>query len=465
VEAPSLEIQVESDILVDSGAASRPLMDVIRRQLRQRGGRQRKALGNGEIPVILETRDGKHRMPQGLLPLVTEACIRKRVPYKVEDLRQVVPCSSPLRCVSQLAGAEEATLKQLLKRECGILVAPRDSLEPIAADLLTRRQQRTLVLARGRDGVARWLEALARALDLAHPDITPLSGAQPETRVVVARYRDMRNRDFAPLNRDFGMVVFDGLHRVEAALVTGAIRAARARYLLGLAEAPEREDGLQDQIFLALGGDAKRLEPPPSALSKLALAHRARLTDFHFDYQGRSQYQALVAALARDEDRAAMISADLQREAAAGHPCVVLSDRRDHLERLARTLEEAGLEVGCLTSSVRPAERRRLVERLERGELTVLLSMRQIAQEMLETARFSRLYLTFPFKHLQRLGRVIDHLLTPFPGQTDAVLVDYNDHKVAPLERSFAERQQTVRKLCKKADKDRRAEAQLDLPF
>ena len=59
----------------------------------------------------------------------------------------------------------------------------------------------------------------------------------------------------------------------------------------------------------------------------------------------------------------------------------------------------------------------------------------------------------------------MDRLLTPHPGQRDAALVDYNDHQVAPLERSFAERRAIIRKLCRQADRDRRKEAQLDLPF
>ncbi len=464
MEAPSLEIQVQSDVLVDSGSASRPLMEVIRRKLRQRGGRQRRQKGAGEIPVILETRDGKHRMPQGLLPLVTETCIRKRVPYKVEDLRTMVPCPA-LHCHLRLEGAEDATLKKLLKRECGILVAPRKSLENIAIDLLVRRQQRTLLLVRGQSEVARWLETLARALDLTHPQVAPLSGACEDTRVAVARYRELRNHGPELLAQRFGMVIFDGLHGVEAPLLAGAIRGANARYLLGLGEKPERRDGLQDEIFLALGGEVQRLEPPVSVLSRLPLIYSARVTDFVFPYQDRAQYQALVANLARDAGRAAQVTHDVKEEVSGGHPCVVLSERRDHLEGIASLMQEAGLDVGCLTSSMRPAERRRLVERLERGELQVLLAMRQIAQEMLETHRFSRIFLTFPFKHMQRLNRIIHRLLTPYPGQKDAKLVDYNDLLVKPLENSFAERQKIIRKLCKDAEKDRKKEAQLDLPF
>ena len=464
VAAPRLQIQVEADVLVDSGAASRPLMEVIRRRLRQGDSRQRKSADMGALPVILETRDGKHRLPQALLPLVTEACIRKQVKFTVEDRRAMAPCPA-LRCRRRLEGAEAATLNKLLLRESGVLVAPREGLEALAVDLLARRQQRTLILAHGQREVARWIETVARNLGISQPHVVPLAQATDEARVVVARYRDLLNGSPADAAPSFGMVIFDGLDHVVAQTVMAAIRAADAHYLLGLGERPERADGLHDPIHLALGGEVQRLEPPTSARAKLHLSHRVRVTDFTFDYDGRGQYQALLAALAQDEARIAMVLEDIAEDVSKGQKCVVLSDRRDHLERLEAGLEAGGLTVGCLTSTVGMAARRGLVARFEVGELQVLLCMRSIAQEALETSPFSRLYLTFPFKHVQGLSRAIDRLLSPAPGKTDAALVDYNDIHVEPLKNAFAKRRQHIKRLRRQTDESRRKESQLDLPF
>ena len=439
-------------------------MEVIRRRLRQGGGPGRKDARKGALPVILETRDGKHRLPQALLSLVTEACIRKQVPYRVDDRRAMAPCPA-LRCRRRLAGAEAATLNKLLLRESGVLVAPREGLEAVAIDLLARRQQRTLILAHGQREVVRWIETVARSLGLSQPHVAPLAQATAEARVVVARYRDLVGGAPGPGTPSFGMVIFDGLHQADARAVMAAIRSADAHYLLGLGERPERPDGLHDQIHLALGGELQRLEPPPSARGKLHLTHRVRVTDFTFKYGGRGQYQALLAALARDEARITMVLGDIAADVSDGQSCVVLSDRRDHLERLAAGLEAGGLTVGCLTSQVGVAKRRGLIARFESGELKVLLCMRSIAQEALESSPFGRLYLTFPFKHVQGLSRAIDRLLSPAPGKTNAALVDYNDIQVEPLKNAFAQRRKHIQRLRRQADEKRRKESQLDLPF
>ena len=460
VAAPKLQIQVDSDVLVDSGDASRPLMEVIRRRLRQGGGHQRK----GVLPVILETRDGKHRLPQGLLSLVTEACIRKQVKFTVEDRRAMAPCPA-LRYRCRLAGAEAATLNKLLLREAGVLVAPRDGLEAVALDLLARRQQRTLILAHGQAEVARWIETVARSFGISQPNVAPLARATEEARVVVARYRDLLRGSMAGQAPSFGMVIFDGLDHVDAQTLMASIRGADARFLLGLGEHPERGDGLHDPIHMALGGEVQRLEPPTSARAKLHLSHRVRVTNFTFNYTGGAQYQALLAALVQDEERAALVLDDIAEDVSRGHKCVVLSDRRHHLERLTAGLQAGGLTVGCLTSKVGVAARRGLVARFEGGELQVLLCMRSMAQEALVTSPFSRLYLTFPFKHVQGLSRAIDLLLSPAPGKTDAALVDYIDIHVEPLKSAFAQRQQHIKRLRRQADDKRRKESQLDLPF
>ena len=441
-------------------------MEVIRRRLRQGGGWQRKARGEAvnALPVILETRDGKHRLPQGLLPLVTEACIRKQVPYSVDDRRAMAPCPA-LRSSSRLSDAEAATLNKLLLRDSGVLIAPRDGLEAVAIDLLARRQQRTLILTHGQGDVARWIETVARHLRLAQPHVVPLAHATAEARVAVARYRDLHRGAPGPDAPPFGMVILDALHLADSGSVMAAIRSSDARFLLGLGERAQRSDSHHDQIHLALGGELQRLEPPTSARARLHLRHRVHVTDFTFDYSGGGQYQALLAALARDEPRARQVLADIAGDVRRGHNCVVLSDRRNHLETLAAGLKARGITVGCLTSKVGGAQRRALVARFEGGELQVLLAMRSIAQEAWEASRFSRLYLTFPLKHMQGLSRALDRLLAPSPGQTDAVLVDYNDVQVEPLEKAFAQRRKHIERQRRQADEKRRKESQLDLPF
>jgi superfamily II DNA or RNA helicase len=264
------------------------------------------------------------------------------------------------------------------------------------------------------------------------------------------------------LRRDYGMVICDGVCQVDALTLMRVVRTVGARYLLGLAAGPVREDGLHRTLSMAMGGVVLRMASDHEQPKTLRLTLRTRATEFDFPgYEGRRQYQALVAALAGDRPRAELVVDEVVREARAGHPCLVLSERRDHLELLVSLLPD-DLEREAITSTVRPAERQRIISRFESGELTVLLATSQIAAETLVTPRLQRVFLTFPFSYARKLERVVrSGLMAPTAGQQRAVLYDYDDPKVEPLHRAFKKRSEAFNKLRRESDR----KAQLELPL
>jgi superfamily II DNA or RNA helicase len=447
------KILVDHDVHLRTAAVPRRLTDSLRRQIRQRGGGRS---ARASLPALLESRSGEHRLPQALLPLVTETSRRQRVPIEVDDRRAAVPCPR-LRTRMQLGPREQRALNHLLRRDSGVLVAVDGKRHALAMELLARRQQRSLVLAPSPDQAARWLERLQEAMDLSFPRAAPLGRADEQSSVVTGTYDDVAGASSGELWRRFGMVVFDGLSRADPTSLVGVIRRVPARHLLGLAESPVRADELQDYIFLALGGHVQRLDETARALVPVL---RSRRTGFQFQYQGRHQYQALVKALAGDPRRCQLVVDDVLAEARAGHPCLVLSERRDHLEQMAALLP-ADVGAEALTSAVRPAERQRLVQRFDQGQVPVLLATSQVARESVDTRRVGRLFFTFPFTYARKLERCHRWLVHPYPGQTDAALYDYDDELVEPLHRSFLKRREVFSRLRRRLGR----EAQLELPL
>jgi superfamily II DNA or RNA helicase len=310
----------------------------------------------------------------------------------------------------------------------------------------------------------RWQAELASSLGLQPPLLEPLRRAGPETRIAIGRYPAILQIPAAELRERFGTAVFDGLEAVDALTLMKVVRGTGARYLLGLTGSATRGDGLQGTIFLAVGGLAHIMAAPVPSCAPVRLGCRFRSTELDFAYQGRSHYQALLAALARDAGRAALIAADLTAEARAGHACLVLSERRDHLEQLAALLPPE-LPAEMLTSTVRPADRGRVLERFEAGEVRVLLATGQIASESIATARASRLFLTFPFAYLRKLEDPVRWLLQPLPGKSEALIFDYDDLKVTPLHRAFEKRRAFLLRLCRQAEERAAGQVQMQLPF
>lgn len=455
--AQTVEIVVDAEVQLDARTTPRPLVDALRRRIRRhQGGTPPPHSG---LPAVLISEGGRYRLPQSLLPWLTETCQRKGFTFTVEDRRSLSPCPAyPPRL--PLAGTEGRTLRRLLLRDAAVLVASEQHSSGLAAELLARRQQRTLLITGRQAEAARWQQQLGQSLALADA-VSPLTRANGSCRVAVACYRELLGERAAALGGQFGMVIFDGLDRAASTPLVQVIRRTSARYLLGLAREPTRKDGLHPHIFLLLG-DAVFRQGPARARPPLPLSLKVRPTAAELAGVPHQHYHALLSALARDEGRAAQVCADVTAEARAGQRCLVLSERRDHLERLAAGLGE-GVSSVLLTSAVRPAERLHALERLERGEVQVVLTTRQIAMDIFRSAAVSRLFLSFPFAYAPKLRPLVQLLVQPHPGKTDAALFDYHDARVPPLDRSCAKRQGALRRLQRSLDRAGRDAAQLRL--
>ncbi|MCK5797887.1 MAG: hypothetical protein KAI47_11915, partial [Deltaproteobacteria bacterium] len=298
----------------------------------------------------------------------------------------------------------------------------------------------------------RWIDALAEALNLSPStgEIARLGEAKAHARIVVATYEALTPGALARHRDAFGLVIFDGVDSVGPIRLLSAVRGLTARHLVGLAREASRDDQLHGPLYLVLGGIAHEL-PAQGNTRALRLTLRRRPTAFTFDYGGRSHYQALVAALAADKSRAKQIATDVATEARSGHPCLVVSERRDHLATLLDALP-ADISADLVTSDVRPAERADRVARFNRGELRVILATSQIALETVKSPGVSRLFITFPIAHAKKLEGLSERLLASAPGKEDAIVYDYDDLAVAPLNRGHAKRHVILTRVQRKAE-------------
>ena len=454
-EQAALEIRVGTDVQLDSDSAPVSMLSALRRRLRQ-------SSPGGTLPMLLETRDGHYRLPQGLLPWVTEACQRKAIPFEVVDRRSVISCRA-IRSRRKLDEVHRKALRQLMVRDSGVVFAPGPDGVALAVELMAARQQRSLVVTHTDSDQQRWLEDLRKVLGLDTPYVAPLAEAGPDSRVVVGGYAALGAMPPEVLRHHYGMVVFDSLEEVEPGLLMRSIRNTGARYLLGLARRPPAAGQNYEHVYLTLGGVVCRLEQNPHD-APLLPTYRTRFTEFSRPYEGRQGYQTLLAELAADQPRCQLIADDVVQEAREGHPCLVLSERRTHLERLAELFPK-DLTVETLTSAVGPARRGRMIQRFEAGEVQVLLSTSQIAQDTISTTRISRLFLTFPFTYVRKLEKPLRGLIQPFEGQQDAVLFDYHDAQMEPLVRSHQKRHKLLTRFRREVERTVRSKSQMSLPL
>lgn len=461
-DAQTLQIVVGAELELSLAQTPRKLLQALRRQLRTHdlGRLIAHDQSQRELLSLLATAEDRCRMPQALLAPLVDACRRYDIDYAVIDRRSMVSCPA-IRARSPLSPLQQKALMRLLLRDSGVLVA--DSAQDrasLAAELMTRRQQRTLLLTTS-DRLEGWSTALEESLATKPPALGTAAAGQPSARVVLGDYHALRGEVRDELSGRFGMVIFDAVESIDPLTLMRTVRAVDARYLLGLASSATREDGLQGALYLVLGGVAHELRSE-GGVRALKLAYRRRPTTFEYAYGGREDYQAMLAALGTAEARNRQIVGDLLLEARAGHPCLVLSERREHLQRLQEGLPEE-IASDFVTSQVRPADRAAIVAKLDSGEIRVLFATSQIAAESVRVTCARRLFITFPFSFGQKLERLTKALLDPSPGQEDAVVYDYDDLAISPLHRACDKRAKVIGRLQRAAEQRFMRWAQLPL--
>jgi superfamily II DNA or RNA helicase len=136
----------------------------------------------------------------------------------------------------------------------------------------------------------------------------------------------------------------------------------------------------------------------------------------------------MLSELCEDPRRNALIAHDVAREAGnGGGTCLVLSDRKTHVEGLASMLRDKGIPADVLTGDTPNKEREAVVERLNAGKSKVLVATGQLIGEGFDARSLQTLFLATPVKFDGRLIQYLGRVLRPAPGKDKARVYDYTD--------------------------------------
>lgn len=168
-----------------------------------------------------------------------------------------------------------------------------------------------------------------------------------------------------------------------------------------------------------------------------------RETDFRPHSDPAAEYSKMLKELTEDRERNYLIAADVVQEAGNGSGvCLVLSDRKRHCSRLQILIRRKyGVFSEVLTGDVPAKERQALVDRLNRGEIKVLIATGQLIGEGFDCKALSTLFLATPIKFSGRVQQYLGRVLRPAPGKEKARVYDYVDARVGVLAAAAKARQ------------------------
>ncbi len=264
-----------------------------------------------------------------------------------------------------------------------------------------------------------------------------------------------RRDDLTELTAGYGLVVVDECHHVPAAAFEHAVRQIPARRWLGLTATPYRRDQLDDLIALQLGPIRHTLSqavPGTLAFRSLEAAAPEPILHVHataFRYTGDADpsepggIAAVHRDLAADDTRTGQIVDDIIDALQRGRNCLVLTQRTDHLDRLATALREHNHDPvvlhGGMGAKVRAAALARLDPQTDGAPLLVVATGSYIG-EGFDCPALDTLFLAAPIAFKGRLVQYAGRILRPFPGKTTAEVHDYHDTRTGVLASTLAKR-------------------------
>ena len=220
--------------------------------------------------------------------------------------------------------------------------------------------------------------------------------------------------------------------------------------MLGLSATPYRRDQLSKLIFWHLGDKHHQVDKSQLIESGDVLPVRPviRKTNFVSHFDPITEYSKMLRELAADTERNKQIAGDIAAEA-AGSPgiCLVLSDRKAHCENLQALLRyRFKLSSELLTGDLDTAERKKVLERINQGQVNVLIATGQLIGEGFDCKDLTTLFLATPIKFSGRLLQYLGRVLRPAPGKKYARVFDYVDEKVDTLRKAARARQRVYRR-------------------
>jgi superfamily II DNA or RNA helicase len=329
------------------------------------------------------------------------------------------------------------------------LSAPTGSGKTVMAlYIIARRKQPALIVVHTKDLAYQWIDRIGQFLGIPGDDVGFIGGGKVKMgeKMTVALVQTLY-KCAEDVSKHIGFFIVDECHRCPSRTFTEAVTEFDSKYMLGLSATPFRRDNLSRLIFWHLGDvhhkiDQNRLVESGDILAAEVIV---RETDFKPYFDPVNEYSKMISELVSDDPRNRLIASDIEKEVHNSNGvCLVLSDRKKHCETLQALLRyRYKISSELLTGDLSGSERRAVHDRLDQGDVKVLIATGQLIGEGFDRKDLSPLFLTTPIKFKGRVLQYLGRVLRPAPGKRIARVYDYVDVHVDVLKAAARARQKT----------------------
>jgi superfamily II DNA or RNA helicase len=374
-------------------------------------------------------------IPRGYIRHLINMCRRQGVKFRIDDQRR------KLKPVNFSFTKDFGTLSS----------AAGSGKTVMALYIIARRKQPALIIVHTKDLAVQWVERIETFLGIGSEAVGFIGGGKKVIgeKITVALVQSLY-KCAEEVAENIGFLVVDECHRCPSRTFTEAVSCFDSQFMLGLSATPYRRDQLSKLIFWHLGDKHHEVDKSQLIESGDVLPAKVifRETNFTTRCDPVSEYSKMLAELATDTERNKLIASDVAGEAARNDGiCLILSDRKAHCKNLQAMLRfRFKLESELLTGDLDIADRQKVLERINNGQVKVVIATGQLIGEGFDCKDLTTLFLATPIKFSGRLLQYLGRVLRPATGKEYARVFDYVDVRVETLLKAANTRQRVYRR-------------------
>ena len=381
-------------------------------------------------------------VPRGLFSWITKFCKDFEIPYTIRDDRTIfdhidIDSSKIVFRPYQLDG-----VSRLIANSSGVLVSPAGSGKTIMGlSLLPMLGQPTLWLTHTGPLAT---QAKERA-EFFLPNIGEI-GLIGDSKwkigdvltIGMVQTLVRRMEEASKIQDRFGMLIVDESHRVPSRTFSEVTGIFNPYYTYGLTATPYRRDRLEALMFHALGEDKVVVDIKSVKEHGGIIVPTIRYREIRSkEVDGNDIQKILRDNIVNNTKRNRIIVGDVVREAAEGHFCIVISDRKEHCEMLFDLISKSWEKTGIATGDYTKKQVQEEIDRLNRREVTVLVATSALLGEGFDAAFLDRGFLAMPFRAEAKTEQFVGRIQRSAPEKEDAILYDYVDVNIGVLKNQF----------------------------
>lgn len=410
------------------------------------------------VIACVEECDGYLALPRGCEDDV-RALLQAHGSILAVDDRTHTGIRQPWTFHGELSDVQTAARTAMLRYDTGVFVAPPGSGKTVVGiAAIAARQQPTLVLVHRKPLLEQWIAQLACFLGITPDAIGRIGGgaSTPNGILDVGMLQSLVRKGVVDDRvANYGHIVVDECHHLPAFSFEQVLAEAKARYILGLTATPYRRDGHQPIIAMQCGPVRYAIASKTQAATR-PFVHRLIVRETtcpavpRVPEGERMAMHRLYQTLADDAARNSVIVTDVRSTLAEGRTPIVLTERRDHLQRLADLLTPHVAHCVVLRGGATAIQRRALMEALAtvpKGEPLAILATGRYIGEGFDDARLDTLFLALPVSWKGTLVQYAGRLHRLHPDKREVRIYDYVDQDIPTCMRMFDKRMKGYRAL------------------